>query len=121
MRQGGRVKKAKAAATTDESTSSTGGGGGGGGSAWAPIRGTHDALPFWSARQRSVESLLAALASQFGYGELRTPVLERADLCARSLGAESDVVSKEMFRFEDRDGTDTVLRPEATASQFHTH
>ncbi len=104
------MKKPKPAAMDDASA--------GGASAWASIRGTHDCLPALSARQRSVESLLANLATQYAYGEIRTPLLERAELFARTLGADSDVVSKEMFRFDDH-GTNTVLRPEATASQSH--
>lgn len=83
---------------------------------WSPIKGTHDYLPAWSSRQRALESLLSLTASQYAYGEVRTPMLERSDLFARSLGADSDVVSKEMFLFDDH-GTSTVLRPENTASQ----
>lgn len=83
---------------------------------WSPIKGTHDYFPAWSSRQRALESLLSLTASQYAYGEVRTPMLERSDLFARSLGADSDVVSKEMFLFDDH-GTSTVLRPENTASQ----
>lgn len=86
-------------------------------STYHPIKGTHDALPLLAARQRSCESLLASLAQSYMYSEIRTPILERTDLFARTLGEASDVVSKEMFAFEDH-GTNTVLRPENTASQW---
>ena len=83
---------------------------------WSPIKGTHDYFPASASRQRALELLCAKTAASFNYGEVRTPVLERSDLFSRTLGAESDVVSKEMFLFDDH-GTNTVLRPENTASK----
>lgn len=81
-----------------------------------PIKGTHDALPLLAGRQRACESLFASIAQSYMYCEIRTPILERTELFQRTLGEASDVVSKEMFAFEDH-GTNTVLRPENTASQ----
>lgn len=52
----------------------------------------------------------------YNFGEIRTPVLESTDLFARSVGADTDIVSKEMYTFEDRDHESLTLRPEATAS-----
>jgi histidyl-tRNA synthetase len=52
---------------------------------------------------------------RYGYREIRTPVFEETELFARGLGAETDIVSKEMYTFDDRDGTSLTLRPEATA------
>ena len=52
----------------------------------------------------------------YGYGEIRLPIFEPTELFARSIGAETDVVSKEMYSFEDRDESSVSLRPEATAS-----
>ena len=86
-------------------------------SPYSPIKGTHDALPLLASRQRACESLLSSVASSYLYSEIRTPILERTELFQRTLGEASDVVSKEMFAFEDH-GTNTVLRPENTASQW---
>ena len=66
----------------------------------------------WSA----VEHAARRLARLYGYHELRTPLIEDAALFLRSVGETTDIVQKEMFRFEDRGGHDIVLRPEGTAS-----
>jgi len=79
------------------------------------VRGTRDILPdetpVWQALERAGQDLL----ERYGYREIRTPVFEETALFARGLGAETDIVSKEMYTFEDRDGTSLTLRPEATA------
>jgi histidyl-tRNA synthetase len=79
------------------------------------VRGTRDILPdetpVWQALERAAQDLL----ERYGYREIRTPVFEETELFARGLGAETDIVSKEMYTFEDRDGTSLTLRPEATA------
>ena len=53
---------------------------------------------------------------QFGYREIRTPIFEETRLFARSVGEETDIVSKEMYSWEDKDGSSLTLRPELTAS-----
>jgi histidyl-tRNA synthetase len=63
-----------------------------------------------------VENMCRQLASDYGFSEIRTPLFERAELFIRSIGDETDVVSKEMYIFEDRGGRQLALRPEGTAS-----
>ncbi len=80
------------------------------------LRGFHDILPreerYWKAIYHRVE----ALADFFQFGRIETPVLEEASLFVRSIGKGTDVVDKEMYTFEDRDGTKVCLRPEGTAA-----
>jgi histidyl-tRNA synthetase len=79
------------------------------------IRGTRDILPdevpVWHALETAAHDLLG----RYGYREIRTPVFEETELFARGIGAETDIVSKEMYTFDDRDGSSITLRPEATA------
>jgi histidyl-tRNA synthetase len=78
-------------------------------------KGTRDILPpeteIWSA----VERIANEVFSSYGYGEIRTPVMEPTDLFVRSVGESTDIVHKEMFTFEDRGGRSVTLRPENTA------
>ena len=80
------------------------------------IKGTRDLLPpetaLWNRAERTAQEVLAS----YGFGEIRLPIFEQTELFARSIGLETDVVSKEMYTFEDRDDTSVSLRPEATAS-----
>ncbi len=83
---------------------------------FALLRGMHDRLPkeerYWRAATRAAEDL----AEYFQFGRIDTPLLEEAGLFVRSLGRSTDVVDKEMYIFDDRDGQKICLRPEATAS-----
>lgn len=79
------------------------------------IRGTHDILPDEIAAWQEVERAARELFARYGYREIRTPVFEETELFARSIGTETDIVAKEMYTFEDRDGASLTLRPEATA------
>ena len=79
------------------------------------VKGMHDALPDESDRLGGVEDTAVAVVSNAGYRRIRLPLLERAELFARSLGAVTDVVEKEMYTFEDRGGDRLSLRPEGTA------
>jgi histidyl-tRNA synthetase len=63
-----------------------------------------------------VEDVMRSLARLYGYLEIRTPILERTELFQRSVGETSDIVSKEMYTFEDRGGRSLSLRPEGTAA-----
>jgi histidyl-tRNA synthetase len=63
-----------------------------------------------------VEALSRAVFAAYNYGEIRTPIFEETQLFARGVGEETDIVSKEMYTFADRDGASLTLRPEATAS-----
>ena len=79
------------------------------------VRGTKDILPDEIAAWHRVEAGARALFARYGYRELRTPVFEETELFARGIGAETDIVSKEMYTFADRDGSTLTLRSEATA------
>lgn len=80
-----------------------------------PIRGFNDILPPASAAWQWMEEEAAGVLEQAGYGEVRLPLVERTALFARSIGAATDIVEKEMYSFEDRRGDSLSLRPEATA------
>jgi histidyl-tRNA synthetase len=80
------------------------------------IRGTRDLLPPETALWNHVEETGHKVFGTFGFGEIRPPVFELTELFARAVGGETDMVSKEMYSFEDRDEASISLRPEATAS-----
>ncbi len=79
-------------------------------------RGTNDVLPVEAARWRALESHIHRLAAAYGYGEVRTPLFEHAELFQRSVGQDTDIVEKEMYVFVDRAGRRLALRPEGTAA-----
>lgn len=79
------------------------------------VKGFRDILPPESARWAALERTAAEVFGRYGFGEIRLALLERAELFARSLGETTDIVEKEMYAFEDRDGSLLTLRPEATA------
>lgn len=68
-----------------------------------------------------MESVARDVFARFGYGELRTPILEKTELFCRSIGDETDVVQKEMYTFPDRKGRSLTLRPEATAGVMRAY
>jgi histidyl-tRNA synthetase len=80
------------------------------------VRGFKDILPADTALWQHVEAVVRELLEDFGFAELRIPVLEQTELFARSIGAGTDIVEKEMYTFTDRGGASLSLRPEATAS-----
>ena len=75
----------------------------------------HDILPDEAARWQALESRVRAFAARFGYGEIRTPIVEHTEVFERSSGQTSDIVEKEMYTFADRGGRSLSLRPEGTA------
>ena len=79
------------------------------------LRGTYDIYPPVSYIWEYIEQEARALFGQFGYGEMRTPIFEETRLFTRSIGENTDIVSKEMYTFADRKGRSITLRPEATA------
>jgi histidyl-tRNA synthetase len=85
------------------------------------VRGTRDLLPDQTPLWNHVESTARAVFSRYGFGEIRTPIFETTDLFARGVGEETDIVSKEMFTWEDRaraaseKAQSLTLRPENTA------
>jgi histidyl-tRNA synthetase len=80
------------------------------------IKGTRDILPPDSALWNRFEQIARNIFESYNFGEIRLPIFEETDLFARSIGADTDVVGKEMYTFEDRDESSVSLRPEATAS-----
>ncbi|MBU3021813.1 histidine--tRNA ligase [Aestuariibacter sp. A3R04] len=80
------------------------------------IRGMNDCLPEVSGTWQRVESTLRQVVANYGYQEIRTPIVESTDLFKRSIGEVTDIVEKEMYTFEDRNGDSLTLRPEGTAS-----
>ena len=85
------------------------------------VKGTRDILPPSSAVWNRVEAAAREVFRRYNYGEIRTPILEETALFARGVGAETDIVSKEMYTFDDRDGSSLTLRPEATASVMRSY
>ncbi|MGB0834940.1 MAG: histidine--tRNA ligase [Psychrobium sp.] len=79
------------------------------------IRGMNDCLPtqtsLWQFAEQAVRNTVAA----YGYSEIRTPIVESTDLFKRSIGEVTDIVEKEMYTFDDRNGDSLTLRPEGTA------
>jgi histidyl-tRNA synthetase len=80
------------------------------------IKGVRDLLPAETPLWNHVEQTARAVFGTFGFSEIRLPIFEPRELFARSIGLDTDVVSKEMYTFEDRDESMISLRPEATAS-----
>ncbi|RFA30549.1 histidine--tRNA ligase [Alkalilimnicola ehrlichii] len=79
------------------------------------IRGFADVLPQQTPIWRHLEETVRAVLAGYGYQEIRLPILERTELFARSIGEVTDIVEKEMYTFEDRNGESVTLRPEGTA------
>ncbi|MDE2091149.1 MAG: histidine--tRNA ligase, partial [Gammaproteobacteria bacterium] len=80
-----------------------------------PVRGMNDILPDATPRWQHLEAVTRAVLSAYGYQEIRVPIVEKTELFARSIGEVTDIVEKEMYSFEDRNGESLTLRPEATA------
>lgn len=80
------------------------------------IKGMNDILPGQIGWWHHVESTARKILEDFGYREIRTPVLEKLELFARSIGESTDIVEKEMYAFPDSKGDMLAMRPEATAS-----
>ena len=80
------------------------------------IKGTHDILPENSKNWQRLEKIIHYNSSLYGYREIRTPIIEKASLFNRGIGQDTDIVSKEMYSWIDRDKTNIALRPEMTAS-----
>jgi histidyl-tRNA synthetase len=80
------------------------------------IRGMNDILPDVSGTWRHLETIVRDIVQSYGYEEIRLPLLEHTELFKRSIGEVTDIVEKEMYTFDDRNGESLTLRPEATAS-----
>lgn len=80
------------------------------------IRGMHDVLPSDMPVWNQLEDTFRQLADTYGYGQIRTPIVEKSALFKRGIGEVTDIVEKEMYTFDDRNGDSLSLRPENTAS-----
>ena len=85
------------------------------------IKGTHDILPNEIHKWKELESIINQTCEQFGYQEIRNPIFEETGLFSRSVGEETDIVTKEMYSWKDVDGTSLTLRPELTASVVRSY
>lgn len=79
------------------------------------VRGMNDLLPDVVARWQRIEATARTVLGAYGYREIRLPLVEKTELFARSIGGLTDIVEKEMYTFEDRNGESLTLRPEGTA------
>ena len=79
------------------------------------IRGMNDILPDQTALWQYLEQKVTRVLQQYGYQEIRLPILESTELFKRSVGEVTDIVEKEMYTFDDRNGDSVTLRPEGTA------
>jgi len=80
------------------------------------VRGMNDTLPGDTAAWQYLEAVLRSVVHAYGYSEIRLPVVEKTELFKRSIGEITDIVEKEMYTFDDRNGDSLTLRPEGTAS-----
>src|SRR5210317_479092 len=80
------------------------------------IRGMNDILPNETPTWQYLERCFQNVVTRYGYVEIRFPILEQTQLFKRSIGEVTDIVEKEMYSFDDRNGENLTLRPEATAS-----
>jgi len=79
------------------------------------IRGMHDVLPDQTPLWQYAEKIIREVLSGYGYSEIRLPIVEKTELFKRSIGEVTDIVEKEMYTFDDRNGDSLTLRPEGTA------
>ncbi len=90
-------------------------------STFRTIKGTKDILPSESNRWRELENIIHDTMENWGYGEIRTPVFEPTELFERSVGEDSDIVSKQMYTFIDQSKMSLTLRPELTAPTMRAY
>ncbi len=85
------------------------------------IKGVKDLLPEETPRWRLIEETARRWAGRYGFHEIRIPIFEVTTLFARSIGTSTDIVEKEMYTFQDRDGSSLTLRPEGTAGTVRAY
>jgi hypothetical protein len=85
------------------------------------VKGMNDVLPPDVAKWQFVEEKARTMLDAFAYRELRTPILEYTPLFTRSVGEATEVVEKQMYTFDDRDGSSVSMRPEGTASAVRAY
>ena len=82
---------------------------------YKPLQGMSDIFGNDAYLFREIENTAHRIFNNYGYSEVRTPILEKSDIFLHTLGGTSDIVQKEMYNFQDRGGRSIVLRPEGTA------
>ncbi len=85
------------------------------------VKGTRDLLPKDTVQWRRLEAVIHDTMRAWSYGEIRTPVFESTELFARSVGEESDIVSKQMYTLSDQSDNSLTLRPELTAPTMRAY
>ena len=85
------------------------------------VKGFKDILPYQVGTWNRIESEAKRIFGLFGFNEIRIPVIEKAELFARGIGQDTDIVSKEMYTLKDRKGNFLAMRPEATASVIRAY
>jgi histidyl-tRNA synthetase len=85
-----------------------------------PLRGVHDVLPLHAPYWQLLETTVREIMAEYGYEELRVPIIEQTQLFKRSIGDFTDIVEKEMFSFVDQGEDHITLRPEATAGMVRS-
>ncbi len=85
-----------------------------------PVKGTHDIIGDEAELYREIEQRCVYIADLFAYKEIRTPIIEHTPLFLRSVGESSDIVTKEMYTFDDKGGRSLTLRPEMTAGAMRS-
>jgi len=85
------------------------------------VKGFKDILPYQVGTWNRIESDAKRIFELFGFNEIRIPMIEKAELFARGIGQDTDIISKEMYTLEDRKGNFLALRPEATASVLRAY
>ena len=85
------------------------------------VKGMRDILPPESALWEHIEDVARKIFRAYAYQEIRTPLVEPTELFARGVGTDTDIVTKEMYTWEDRDKSSLTLRPEATASVIRAY
>lgn len=83
---------------------------------YSSIRGVYDVLPAETAKWQLIEAAAKKVFDDYGFSEIKIPIIEKSDLFTRSIGEDTDIVEKEMYTFPDRKGELISLRPEGTAS-----
>jgi histidyl-tRNA synthetase len=84
-------------------------------------RGTYDILPSESYKWQYIKRIFREVTAEFNFQEIVTPIFEQTDVFERSVGDSSDIVQKEMYRFQDKKGRNFALRPEGTASVVRSY
>jgi len=85
------------------------------------LKGFKDILPDEARTWQWIEETARGIFHRFGFTEIKVPILEKTELFARSIGAATDIVEKEMYTFSDRNGDSVTMRPEGTASVLRSY